>query len=71
MNCVQCSVRPEGRGGWIAELEDRATGPYLSQDIAPHLIAGCAGSAIQDEKIRYLNKPKAADHFSHDLQLTE
>jgi hypothetical protein len=34
MNCVECSVRPDARHGWMTQLEDRTTGPYLKLDMA-------------------------------------
>jgi hypothetical protein len=40
MGFVECSVRPDGHSGWIAEIEGRAMGPYLSEDFALRIAVG-------------------------------
>jgi hypothetical protein len=32
--CQQYSVHPSAVGGWLAQVGDRESGPYLSRDIA-------------------------------------
>ena len=34
MKCIQCSVTPDPKDGWLAKLEHRTAGPYRNLDIA-------------------------------------
>ena len=34
MTCTQYLVRPDSSGGWTAQLDCRAAGPYASRDLA-------------------------------------
>lgn len=34
MNCVPCLVKPSAHSGWVAQIDDKEFGPYLSRDMA-------------------------------------
>jgi hypothetical protein len=34
MTCLQCNVFPAKNGGWLAHVENREVGPYISQELA-------------------------------------
>lgn len=34
MSCVPCLVKPAANDGWVAQIDNREFGPYLSCDMA-------------------------------------
>ena len=50
MDCVACNVFPTSRREWMAQLENGAAGPFMSQDIALRI------ATLEALRLRRLNR---------------